>query len=45
MKQYKYTINGNPYNVVVKNKSDDLAEVEVNGTAYTVELEKKPANR
>ncbi len=42
MKQYKYTINGNPYNVVIRNKSDEVAEVEVNGTDYTVELEKKP---
>ncbi len=42
MKQYKYTINGNPYNVVIKSTSDEVAEVEVNGTAYTVELEKKP---
>ncbi|HHU26012.1 MAG TPA: acetyl-CoA carboxylase biotin carboxyl carrier protein subunit [Bacteroidales bacterium] len=43
MKQYKYMINGNPYNVVVKSTSDEIAEVEVNGTAYTVEMEKKPA--
>ena len=41
MKQYRYKINGNPYNVVIKNTSDEVAEVEVNGTAYTVELEKK----
>jgi biotin carboxyl carrier protein len=42
MKQYRYKINGNPYNVVIKSMSDEVAEVEVNGTAYTVELEKKP---
>lgn len=40
MKQYKYKINGNTYNVAVKKKSDTLAEVEVNGKSYTVEMEK-----
>lgn len=39
MKQYKYKINGNTYNVAVNKKSDTLAEVEVNGRSYTVEME------
>lgn len=41
MKQYKYKINGSLYNVVVNRTSDEIAEVEVNGTPYTVEIEKK----
>lgn len=41
MKQYKYKINGSLYNVVVNNTTDEIAEVEVNGTPYTVEIGKK----
>lgn len=41
MKQYKYKINGSLYNVVINNIGDDIAEVEVNGTPYQVEFEKK----
>lgn len=41
MKQYKYKINGSLYNVVVNSTSDEIAEVEVNGTPYTVEIGKK----
>ena len=41
MKQYKYKINGSIYNVVVNTTSDEMAEVEVNGTPYTVEISKK----
>lgn len=40
MKEYKYKINGNPYNVIVKDVQNNIAEVEVNGTAYTVELDR-----
>ncbi len=42
MKQYKYKINGNSYDVVIKSTSDEVAEVEVNGKSYTVELENRP---
>ena len=42
MKEYKYKINGNLYNVVIGDIEDNLAHVEVNGTHYTVEMEKKP---
>lgn len=42
MKQYKYKINGNDYNVTVNSIGDDVAKVEVNGTSYTVEMEAKP---
>lgn len=41
MKQYKYKINGNLYNVVINNIGEETAEVEVNGTPYNVEIEKK----
>ena len=41
MKEYKYKINGNVYNVVIGDIEDNLAHVEVNGTHYTVEMEKK----
>lgn len=40
MKQYKYRINGNLYNVAVNDIEDNIARVEVNGTLYSVELEK-----
>ncbi|MBR5611510.1 MAG: biotin/lipoyl-binding protein [Bacteroidaceae bacterium] len=42
MKEYKYKINGNLYNVVIGDIEDNIAHVEVNGTHYTVEMEKKP---
>ena len=41
MKEYKYKINGNLYNVVIGDIEDNIAHVEVNGTHYTVEMEKK----
>lgn len=45
MKEYKYKINGNTYKVTIGDIEDNIAQVEVNGTAYKVELEKsaKPA--
>ena len=42
MKEYKYKLNGNLYNVVIGDIEDNIAHVEVNGTHYTVEMEKKP---
>ena len=44
MKQFKYIINGNVYNVTVKQMEDTTAEVEVNGTPYKVEMD-KPAKK
>ncbi|MDE7135670.1 MAG: biotin/lipoyl-binding protein [Muribaculaceae bacterium] len=41
MKEYKYKINGNVYNVSVGDSDDGIAQIEVNGTPYRVELEKK----
>ena len=40
MKQYKYKINGNLYNVTVNDIEESIARVEVNGTPYTVEIDK-----
>ncbi len=39
MKEYKYKINGNTYNVAIGDIEDNVAKVEVNGVPYTVELE------
>lgn len=41
MKEYKYKINGNLYKVTVGDIEDNNVRVEVNGTSYTVELEKQ----
>ncbi len=41
MKEYKYKINGNTYKVAVGEIENGIAQVEVNGTPYKVELEKK----
>ena len=43
MKEYKYKINGEEYNVTINEVSDTTAQVEVNGTSYTVEWEKPVA--
>ena len=40
MKEYKYTIEGNKYNVAINEVCDTVAKVTVNGTEYTVEWEK-----
>ncbi|MBR2638759.1 MAG: acetyl-CoA carboxylase biotin carboxyl carrier protein subunit [Bacteroidaceae bacterium] len=40
MKEYKYTINGEKYEVIVKEVVDTKATVTVNGNDYTVEWEK-----
>jgi glutaconyl-CoA/methylmalonyl-CoA decarboxylase subunit gamma len=40
MKKYSFTINGNEYDVVVKNVEDNVAEVEVNGFKYSVEFDR-----
>ena len=40
MKNFKYTINGNVYKVTVNSIMDTIAEVEVNGTPYKVEMNK-----
>ena len=44
MKDYKFTINGNIYKVSITSVDDNIANVEVNGTPYKVELD-KPAKK
>lgn len=41
MKNFKFTIQGNKYDVNILNVEDNIAEVEVNGTVYKVEVDKK----
>ena len=43
MKQYKFKINGNEYNVAINSVDGTNASVTVNGTDYQVELENAPA--
>ena len=43
MKEYKYKINGNTYEVSVGDIEGNEVNVQVNGTSYTVELEKAAA--
>ncbi len=40
MKEYRYTIDGNKYEVAINEVNDTTAKVTVNGTEYTVEWEK-----
>jgi glutaconyl-CoA/methylmalonyl-CoA decarboxylase subunit gamma len=39
MKNYKFKINGNKYQVDIIDVEDNIAKIEVNGTPYEVELE------
>ncbi|HRC93189.1 MAG: biotin/lipoyl-binding protein [Bacteroidales bacterium] len=41
MKDFKFKINGNEYNVHIANVDGNLADVEVNGTPYRVEMERE----
>ena len=41
MKEYKYTINGNKYDVEIVDV-ENIATVTVNGENYSVEMEKEP---
>lgn len=38
MKQYKFKINGNDYNVAINSTNGNLADVTVNGVSYQVEM-------
>jgi len=42
MKEYKYTINGNKYDVVIGDIANEMATVTVNGEEYKVEMEPEP---
>ncbi|MDA3910832.1 MAG: acetyl-CoA carboxylase biotin carboxyl carrier protein subunit [Bacteroidales bacterium] len=41
MKKFKFKINGNSYEVDINNVEGQIAEIEVNGTKYNVELDKE----
>lgn len=41
MRKYKFNIGGNEYNVEILTFEDNVAEIEVNGTQYFVELEQE----
>lgn len=41
MKQFKFTIHGNEYMVNIHGMEDDVAHLEVNGTAYDVEVHRQ----
>lgn len=41
MKNFKFTIKGHDYEVEIKNFEKNLAEVEVNGTLYEVEVQRE----
>ncbi|MEO8233052.1 MAG: biotin/lipoyl-containing protein [Ignavibacteriota bacterium] len=40
MKKFKFTIQGNKYDVNIVNVEDNIAEIEVNGAVYNVEVDK-----
>ncbi len=40
MKKFKFNIRGNSYNVEILSLEDNIAEVDVNGSTYQVEIEK-----
>jgi glutaconyl-CoA/methylmalonyl-CoA decarboxylase subunit gamma len=40
MKKFKFTINGNNYEVEILGFEENVAKVEVNGTLYNVEVQK-----
>ncbi len=42
MKKYKFTINDKDYSVVINDIEEDVADVEVNGTAYSIKLHQAP---
>jgi glutaconyl-CoA/methylmalonyl-CoA decarboxylase subunit gamma len=41
MKKFQFTISGNKYDVELKSFEENIAEIEVNGTAYSVELQQE----
>lgn len=41
MKAFKFTIKGHEYDVEIRNFDNNLAEIEVNGTLYHVEVKRE----
>ncbi len=42
MEKYKYTINGNKYEITVNGIENNIASVVVNGEEFKVEMEREP---
>ena len=40
MKKYKFKINGNQYNAEILSIEDNIAEIDINGTKYTVDVDR-----
>jgi biotin carboxyl carrier protein len=40
MKEYKLKINGNDYAVIINSVEDNIAQIEVNGTPFQVEVDR-----
>ena len=40
MKKYKFIINGNQYNAEVVSIEDNIAEIDINGVKYSVQVER-----
>ncbi|MFA6400977.1 MAG: biotin/lipoyl-containing protein [Salinivirgaceae bacterium] len=40
MKKFKFTINGNQYDAEIVSIEDNVADIEINGTLYKVEVDK-----
>lgn len=40
MKKFKFTIHGNIYDVEIGNIEENVAQIEVNGTPYMIEIDK-----
>ncbi|MEA3504913.1 MAG: biotin/lipoyl-containing protein [Bacteroidota bacterium] len=45
MKKFEFTINGNKYDVELKDIENDIAQIEVNGTTYEVEIHREAAKQ
>jgi len=41
MRKFQFTISGNKYDVELKRFEENIAEIEVNGTPYTVEVHRE----
>lgn len=41
MKKFKFKIRGNSYDVLIQSIEEQIADIEVNGTHYQVEIEKE----
>ncbi|MEX2603704.1 MAG: biotin/lipoyl-containing protein [Gracilimonas sp.] len=45
MKNYQFEINGNVYDVKIRNFEDNVVDLEVNGTSYQVNLKQEVKTR